>query len=117
MYSFILHFLIMVSLAAIIYLIARTIPRIDENVVSGQSEKYFMEKFFSRLPLEKIDFMFDNLLEKTLRKFKIVVMRIDNVLTRKLSNFKPTILNEKDLRPNIFDNVNSGREDIKQENK
>ena len=102
MYSFILQFLIMASLAAIIYLIARTIPRIDENVVSGRSKRSFLENLFSKLPLEKIDLMIDNLLEKILRKFKIVVMKTDNVLTRKLSDFKPVVLSEKDSRPNIF---------------
>jgi len=115
MYSFILQFLIMASLAAIIYLIARTVPRIDENVISGRSKRSFLENLFSKLPLEKIDLMFDNLLEKILRKFKIVVMRTDNALTRKLSDFKPAAPNEKDSRPNIFENSNSGREDIKQE--
>lgn len=123
MYSFILQFLIMVSLATIIYLIARTIPRIDENVVLGQSKKSFLGNFFSKLPLEKIDLMFNNLLEKILRKFKIIVMKTDNALTRKLSDFKPAVSSEKDLRPNIFSSEggsvsggeNLGREDIKQE--
>ena len=123
MYSFILQFVIMASLAAIIYLVARTIPRIDENVVSGRSKRSFLESFFSKLPLEKIDLMFDNLLEKILRKFKIVVMKIDNTLTRKLSDFKPAVLNEKDSRSNIFSSEdvpvsggeNPGCEDIKQE--
>ena len=112
-------------MAAIIYLVARTIPRIDENVVSGQSNKSFLENFFSKLPLEKFDLMFDNLLEKILRKFKIVVMKMDNALTRRLSNFKSGVFSEKDSRPNIFsseggsasggENSNSGREDIKQD--
>jgi hypothetical protein len=115
MYDFTLEFLIMASLAAIIYLIARTIPRIDENIILNQSRKSFLENIFSKLPLEKIDLMFNNLLEKTLRKFKIFVMKMDNVLTRKLSDFKPAVLNEKDLRPNIFENSNSGREDIKKQ--
>lgn len=108
----------MTSLSIIIYLVARTIPRIDENIALSQPRKTFLERFFSRLPLEKIDLMFDNLLEKILRKFKIVVMKMDNTLTRKLSDFKPTTLSEKDSRPNIFssesgENPNSGREDIK----
>jgi len=92
----------MVSLAVIIYLVARTIPRIDENVIPGRSKKSFLENFFSKLPLEKIDLMIDNLLEKILRKFKIVVMKTDNALTRKLSDFKPIVPSEKDSRPNIF---------------
>jgi len=130
MYSLTLQFIIMTSLAVIIYLVARTIPRIDENIVLGQPKKSFLENFFSKLPLEKIDLMFDNLLEKILRKFKIVVMRMDNTLTRKLSDFKPMISGENDSRPNIFsseggslpadkhgtsggENPNSGREDNK----
>ena len=115
MYSFILQSLIMVSLAAIIYLIARTISRIDENVILNRSKGSFLENFFSKLPLEKIDLMFDNLLEKMLRKFKIVVMKTDNALTRKLSDFKPAVSGEKDMRPNIFENPNSGREDINEQ--
>lgn len=125
MYSFTLQFIIMVSLATIIYLVAKTIPRIDENAALNQSNRSFLEKFFSKLPLEKIDLMFDNLLEKILRKFKITVMKIDNMLTRKLSDFKPMVSSEKDLRPNIFsseggsasggENPNFGREDIKKE--
>ena len=114
MYSFTLQFLIMTSLAVIIYLVARTIPRIDENIVSSRSNRSFLENFFSKLPLEKIDLMFDNLLEKILRKVKIFVMKMDNTLTRKLSDFKPMAVSEKDSRPNIFENSNSGREDIKE---
>lgn len=115
MYSFTLQFLIMASLAAITYLIARTVPRIDENVVLSRSKRSFLENFFSKLPLEKIDLIVDNLFEKILRKFKIIVMKIDNTLTRRLSNFKSAVASEKDSRPNIFVNSNSGRENIKPE--
>ena len=67
--------------------------------------------------------MIDNLLEKILRKFKIIVMKTDNALTKKLSDFKPIVPSEKDSRPNIFSpeggsassGENSGREETKQE--
>lgn len=104
MYSFILQFIVMVSLAAIIYLVARTIPRIDENVVLGETKKSFFDDLVPKLPLEKIDLFFSNLLEKMLRRVKIVIMKIDNILTRRISDFKSPASKEKDLRPNIFEN-------------
>lgn len=117
MYDFILQLLIMVSLAVLIYLVARTIPRIDENVVLTASKNSFFGKLVSKIPLEKLDFMFNNLLEKILRRFKIVVMKLDNILTKWLSGFKPNIPNEKNIRPNIFDNPNSVNINNKPEDK
>jgi len=105
----------MVSLAAIIYLVARAVPRIDESAFSNPLRKSFFDNLVSKLPLEKIDLMVDNLFEKTLRKFKIVVMKLDNVLTKRLSSFKPTILNEKETRPNIFENNISESSEEKKE--
>ncbi len=92
----------MASLAAIIYLVARAIPRIDENALVNLQKKSFFDTFFSKMPLEKFDLLFDNLIEKLLRRVKIIIMKIDNVLTRRLSNFKTTIPAEKESRPNIF---------------
>jgi hypothetical protein len=97
----------MISLAALIYLVARAIPRIDENVVLSFSRKSFFNRIVSSVPLEKLDLMFNNLLEKILRKFKILVMKFDNVLTKWLSRFKPVTLKEKNIRPNIFNNSDS----------
>jgi hypothetical protein len=94
----------MISLAALIYLVARAIPRIDENIVLSVSRKSFFNRIVSKVPLEKLDLMFNNLLEKILRKFKILVMKFDNVLTKWLSRFKPVTLKEKNIRPNIFNN-------------
>lgn len=101
----------MASLAAIIYLVARTIPRIDENAITHQSARSFLDSIFSKVPLEKIDLIIDNLLEKMLRKFKIVVMKIDNTLTKKLSSFKQTGPGEKEVRPNIFENSNANSDE------
>ncbi len=105
----------MASLAAIIYLVARTIPRIDENVFSNPLKKSFFDGIIAKLPLEKIDLMVNNLFEKILRKFKIAVMKFDNILTRKLSGFKPAATIEKDSRPNIFENKISETGEIKKE--
>jgi len=102
MYNFILQFLIMASLAALIYLIARTVPRINDSVFSDPLKKSFFDDIICKLPLEEIDLMVENLFEKSLRKFKIIIMKLDNVLTKKLSGFKASVSNEKDSRPNIF---------------
>jgi hypothetical protein len=97
----------MTSLAVLIYLVARTIPRIDENVTLSVPRNSFFDKLVSKVPLEKFDLMFDNLLEKILRKFKIIVMKLDNILTKWLSGFKPSAFKDKNIRPSIFDNQDS----------
>lgn len=108
MYNFILQILIMLSLSVLIYLMARTIPRIDESVVISLPKHSFFDKIASKMPLEKFDSMAGKLLEKILRKFKILVMKLDNILTRWLSGFKPNARKEKNVRPSIFDNPDSG---------
>jgi len=117
MYDFILQLLIMSSLATIIYLAARAIPRIDESALLSSSKNSAFRNWISNIPLEKIDLMFDNLLEKLLRKIKIVVMKTDNVLTRRLSSFKPDVSGDKNTRPNIFENSGSGNMNDRTESK
>ncbi|MCL5017586.1 MAG: hypothetical protein M1155_02950 [Patescibacteria group bacterium] len=103
MYNFILQILIMASLAVVIYLVARTIPRIDDNIVLSSPRNSFFDKIISKMPLEKLDLMLNNLLEKMLRKFKILIMKFDNVLTKWLSGFKSDAAKDKNIRPSIFD--------------
>ncbi len=75
-----------------IYLVAKKVPQIidvvDEN--QGGSQKVFskIDKVISSLPMEKFDFVFSQMLEKSLRKFKLYVMKLDNQLTQHLRKYK-----------------------------
>ena len=117
MYNFILQFLIMTSLAIIVYLVARATPRIDENIVFSKSKNSFFDNIVHKLPLEKIDLMSSNLLEKLLRRVKIIILKIDNILTKKLGNFKSVSSSQEDLRPNLFEKLDLDKKETEQESK
>lgn len=89
MYNFILQTILMASLAVIIYLFARAMPRASESSDQKQGGDY-IEELLSRLPLEKADAFVSMAMEKILRKFKVIILKMDNILTRHLKNLKPT---------------------------
>ncbi len=71
-----------VSMAAVLYIVARALPRIDEN--GGEEKK--SSRFLAYL--EKGDSMARHWSEKTLRRTRVVVMKFDNFLGSKLSKFR-----------------------------
>lgn len=80
----------MASLAVIIYLFARAMPRVSES--SGQSkEGDYIGELLNKLPLEQADAFVSMVMEKTLRKLKVIILKLDNLLTHHLRNLKPTI--------------------------
>lgn len=90
MYNFILQTIVMASLAVIIYLFARAMPRVNEFSVQKQGGDY-IEDLLNRLPFEKADAFVSMAMEKMLRKSKVLILKLDNLLTRHLKNLKPTI--------------------------
>ena len=88
MYNFILQTIIMVSLGTVIYLFARAVPRVDNSVTSKQGRDY-IEELLNKLPLEKADAFLSALFEKILMKLKVVILKLDNLLTRHLHNLTP----------------------------
>ncbi|MDE2001383.1 MAG: hypothetical protein KGI60_02315 [Patescibacteria group bacterium] len=87
MYNFILQTIIMASLAVIIYLFARAIPRVGDPAFAGRDRDYVAD-LLDRLPLEKADAFVTMALEKLLRKLKVVVLKFDNILTRHLHGLR-----------------------------
>ena len=92
MYNFILQIVIVLSLGVIIYLIARTIPRTtNESEASGlpnQKQTGGFDKLISKIPLAKIDAAIDSFLLKFLRKIKVLIMKVDNLLNIYLNKLK-----------------------------
>ena len=87
MYDFILQLFLITSLAIIIYLMARALPRIEEGGPRVTAYDY-LEGWVKKLPLAKIDNSLNIYVEKTLRKTRVVVMRFDNFLHNHLNNKK-----------------------------
>ncbi len=94
MFQFILTTILMASLGTMLYLIARSLPRLDEKL---SDKPGFLERLSSSEIPEKIDTIFNGFLAKFLRKTKVVLMKFDNFINEKLKkvsangNGKPKI--------------------------
>lgn len=80
---FTIEIAIMVSLAGIIYLLARALPRISDDVSNGP-ERQSRLMFY----VEKLDDFFKAILEKFLRQSRVWILKVDNSVTQKLNRFK-----------------------------
>lgn len=86
MYDFIVQLVLVGSLGAMIYLLARALPRVtDDQAVLPDG---FFDRLVDRLPLERIDTAASSFLEKTLRKIKILVQKLDNVINSYLEQIR-----------------------------
>lgn len=84
MYDFILQLFLVGSLAVMVYLMARSLPRVEG---AGERSAFldYLGKWARKIPVTKIDSSLSNYLEKTLRKIKIFVLKIDNVINKRLN--------------------------------
>lgn len=88
MYNFVIEMSMLVSLGLIVYLFARAVPRIAHERPENIQPLGGFDRFMNRLPLEKIDQGLHSFFEKTLRKSRIVLMKIDNYINSHLKNLK-----------------------------
>ncbi len=86
MLQFILTNILMLSLGAILYLAARSLPRVGEEPPANPG---LLERWAASEVPEKIDAAFNNFLMKSLRKIKLVLLRIDNYLTKHIKKVSP----------------------------
>lgn len=89
MYNFLLQIIIMASLAAMVYIIARAMPRIS-SLAAPVEKKNYLEEFFKKIPWHKIDAFLSLAAEKFLRRLKITILKFDNSISKHLSKFKIT---------------------------
>lgn len=76
----------MVALGVILYLVARSLPRVGEETPTVK--KNFFERWAASEIPEKVDYFINGFLEKFLRKSKVYLLRIDNFLTKRLNKTK-----------------------------
>lgn len=77
-----------------IYLFARAVPRVgDEAIENATSQKNKFDKLFSYLRVEKFDVVFNNFVEKLLRKLKVLSMKFDNFINDSLDKVKKYKMN------------------------
>ena len=92
--EFIFTIILMICVGIVLYLTVQTLPRIEE---APSDQKGFLERWaHSEMP-GKIDAAFNNFLLKFLRRNKVLMLKLDNVLAKHLQKIKP----EEDKRPAI----------------
>lgn len=100
----------MVSLATIIYLFARAVPRVQDSALQTKGKDYFGD-FFDRLPLEKADAFMSMLLERFLRSLKVVILKLDNLLTNHLRSLRSaTLPGKNEAVEQLFSNTENKKE-------
>ncbi len=95
MIRFIIQTLIMLSLGAMLYLMAKALPRIEDENEDA------MHMHHSRVMayVEKLDELFKVSLEKALRRLRVWLLRLDNFISKKLNRFKKNTT--KDVKPSL----------------
>lgn len=120
MFNFILQILLLVSFGLMVYLVARKIPVISDTIEEGGAHRGIFaktENFLSSIPYDKIDFLLSQFLEKTLRKTKLYLLKLDNQLNKHLEKFKNVKMQthlRKEKKLALFDNLY--KENGKEEN-
>ncbi len=90
----------MISLGAMIYIIARAAPRIGDDVNNADNRKTKN----SRVSLERVDGVLNAFLEKALRRTRLILMQLDNVVSAYLRRIKRLSKYRKE-KPNLFENL------------
>lgn len=103
LYSSILQIIILTGVGIIVLVLARALPRIEDEKEGGiiHKKNNILTNLFSRISLDKIDNSINHIFHKTLRKTKIIIMKIDNLITNKLKNIHSD--NDKKNGPRISD--------------
>jgi len=86
MFQFILTNLLLLSLGTIVFLMIRTLPRIDES--ESPQKKNILERWLTSQMPEKLDKISYNFLSKLLRKSKVSLLKVNNVIDQKINQLK-----------------------------
>lgn len=97
----------MFSLGAMIYLVARVAPRVSDVESAHESTLHAkLDKWIAKIPLDRIDMMVSVVLEKLLRKFKLALMKWDNLASEHIERLKKITSNsnfgKKEEKSSLF---------------
>ncbi len=88
MYNLVVEMSMLLSLGLLVYLFARAVPRISHDKPEEVQPLSGFDRMIGKLPLERVDRGLHSFFEKTLRKGRIVTMKIDNYLNTHLKRLK-----------------------------
>lgn len=112
MYDFVIHIVLVVSLGAMIYLLARALPRVSDE--HGVLPPGFFDRLVDRLPLDRIDIALSAMLERTLRKIKILILKMDNVVNSYIEQVRRhSPISRKQTTEDLKEKIEALQEDSK----
>ncbi len=88
MLQFIITNVLMVSVGALLYLVIRTLPRIEPDPAGEKPKGFFEQLIVSKIP-ERVDGVFNSFAFKFLRRLKVILLKIDNVVGHQIKKVKP----------------------------
>ena len=91
----------MSSLGIMLYLLGRALPRVAESEKSRLRDVIY--DFSKKIPLEKIDFALNKIFEKILRRIKVGILKIDNLVSSYLGKVKENNKADNDNQSTLFD--------------
>ncbi|MDD4931256.1 MAG: hypothetical protein PHG66_03890 [Candidatus Colwellbacteria bacterium] len=87
-YSLILQTVFFLALGTAVVVIARALPRVEDEMAAHRSFKGRLETLAGKVPVEKMDEFLNLFFHKILRRLKIVILKADNIVTSKLHLMK-----------------------------
>jgi len=87
MFNFIVQIALMASLAIIVYMLARALPRVVHEQ-SNSEEQNSLDRFVKRIPLERLDSSLQRFFIKFLRKTRVLIAKFDNLLNEYINGLK-----------------------------
>jgi len=88
MFEFILADVLMISSGVVLYVIARALPRVDINQTDDKVKSGAFERWITSGVPEKADAILNSFMFKFLRKLKVSLLKIDNLVGKKLDKIK-----------------------------
>ncbi len=80
-----LELALMLGLGTVVYLIATTAPRVQDDHHFGD---HAIRNWVKKIPLERIDSFISGLTDKTLRRIKVWILKADNLVSKRLNSKK-----------------------------
>jgi hypothetical protein len=105
MYYFILEQLLLIGIGVMVYVIVRALPLVDEFELAQEKEAK-KGKLLPRIKQEWMDILDERsaqYAEKALRRMKVWVLKLDNYVSRHLSNMTSKGRENGDRQASIFE--------------
>jgi len=109
MVFFVFTLILMFALSGVLYLMVRALPRIDEASAGGEANerRSLLDRWARSEMPEKLDAWLNEFLLKFLRKFKVALLKLDNMASTRLRK----IHNEKQEKAPIdFKDITEAQE-------